>query len=239
MSRICAGTSGWAYSTWKPKFYPAKLSPANFLNYYASRLNSVEVNYTFRIFPDNNLLANWTAATPRDFRFAIKAHQRITHMKRLRDARGITLDFIASLRALRKAHKLGPILFQLPPNFKCNVELLVKFLAGLPRDLRFAFEFRHASWFVDDVYRALRKRNVALCLAESEKLKTPDVRTADFSYLRLRKMEYSKMARKALARRVRALRRHGDVFVYFKHEDDPHGALYAEELLAATRTNRS
>lgn len=237
MARVFAGTSGWAYPTWKPKFYPADLGPARLLEYYSSRLNSVEVNYTFRHLPEKNLLAKWIAATPPDFRFAVKAHQVITHWKRLRRARGNTQDFLSSLRPLRKACKLGPILFQLPPNFKCNLELLQDFLAALPRDLRFAFEFRHTSWFTDDVFRTLRKANVALCQAQSDDLQTPQIRTADFSYLRLRKTKYSASARRALARRVRALRRGGDVYIYFKHEDDPRGALYAEELLAAIKNS--
>jgi uncharacterized protein YecE (DUF72 family) len=235
MPRIYAGTSGWAYSTWKPKFYPADVGSARFLEYYSSRLNSVEVNYTFRHLPEKDLLAKWIAATPEDFRFAVKAHQMITHMKRLRGAGDFTRDFLSSLHPLRKARKLGPILFQLPPNFKCNLELLQGFLGGLPRDLHFAFEFRHESWFTDDVFGTLRKANVALCQAESEKLETPDIRTADFSYLRSRKMKYSTTARRALARKVAALQKGGDVYVYFKHEGDPSGALYAEDLLAAMK----
>lgn len=238
MSRIYAGTSGWAYSSWKPKFYPLDVSSARFLEYYSSQLNSVEVNYTFRHFPEKNMLAKWIAATPPDFRFAIKAHQMITHRKRLRGARKVTRDFLSSLRPLAKAHKLGPILFQLPPNFKCNLELLEEFLGELPSSLQFAFEFRHDSWFNGDVFRALRKANVALCQAESEKLHTPEIKTADISYLRLRKRKYSSAARRRLADRVLGLRRSGDVFVYFKHEDDPSGALYAELLLAATQKRR-
>ncbi|HEV2297799.1 MAG TPA: DUF72 domain-containing protein [Candidatus Acidoferrales bacterium] len=231
MPRIYAGTSGWAYSTWKPKFYPANVSSARFLEHYSSRLNSVEVNYTFRHLPDKHLLAKWIAATPEDFRFAVKAHQMITHRKRLIGAGEFTREFLSSLSPLHKARKLGPVLFQLPPNFKCNVQVLQDFLARLPRDFLFAFEFRHESWFTEEVFRVLRKKHVALCQAESENLQTPDVRTTDFSYLRLRKMKYSTNARRALGRKVRALRRSGDVYVYFKHEDDPSGALYAEELL--------
>lgn len=233
--RIYTGTSGWAYSTWKPKFYPTGLGSARFLEYYASRLNSVEVNYTFRHSPEKNLLTKWIAATPPDFRFAVKAHQMITHIKRLRGTRDIVRDFLYSLQPLRKAGKLGPVLFQLPPNFKCNLGLLEDFLSGLSRGMRFAFEFRHDSWFTDGVFRALRKANVALCQAESEKLKTPSMPTADFTYLRLRKEKYSARARKDLSDTVQRDAKHGDVFVYFKHEDDPSGALYAEELLAVAK----
>jgi uncharacterized protein YecE (DUF72 family) len=228
MGDIYAGTSGWAYGSWKPDFYPAKLSAVQFLNHYASRLNSVEVNYTFRQIAGEELLLRWAEATPADFRFAVKAHQRITHIKRLRDAAETTAEFLASLEPLRKAKKLGPVLFQLPSNFKCDVARLRDFLAGLPPWVRAAFEFRHESWFSEDVYATLRKGGAALCLAESEELATPEVVTANFHYLRLRKKRYS---RKRVAERVRRLARSGDVFVYFKHEDTPVGALHAEALL--------
>jgi uncharacterized protein YecE (DUF72 family) len=232
MGEIYAGTSGWAYGGWKPDFYPAKLSAARFLSHYAGRLNSVEVNYTFRRTASEELLLRWAEATPADFRFAVKAHQRITHIKRLRDATEVTAEFLASLEPLRKAKKLGPVLFQLPPNFKCDVGRLREFLAGLPAGVRAAFEFRHESWFGEEAYAALRKAGAALCLAESEELATPEVVTADFCYLRLRKKRYS---RKAVVERVRRLARSGDVFVYFKHEETPEGALRAEALLRAVR----
>jgi uncharacterized protein YecE (DUF72 family) len=228
---IYAGTSGWAYASWKPKFYPAKLSSKKFLEYYASRLNSVEVNYTFRAIPTEKLLTGWIGATPPEFKFAIKAHQRITHFKRLRDAAGVTTEFLDSLQPLRKAKKLGPVLFQLRESFKCDAPLLKDFLKILPRGTQAAFEFRSASWFCDEVYDALRKANVALCQAESNDLETPNVITADFSYLRLRKESYSAKARIEITKKVAELTRKGDVFAYFKHEDSPEGALYAENLL--------
>lgn len=231
MPKIYAGTSGWAYASWKPDFYPAKLPSAKFLNYYATRLNSVEVNYTFRSRVNKSLLAEWIAATPARFKFAVKAPQTITHIMRLRGAAKATSQFLASLEPLRRARKLGPVLFQLPPNFKCNIARLDEFLEHLPRGTRAAIEFRHPSWFVDDVYARLRSAGVALCQAESEKLETPDVATADFRYFRLRKDEYSARARKAVKQKVTEAARHGDVYVYFKHEDTPDGALYAEELL--------
>lgn len=228
------GTSGWAYASWKPDFYPAKLSAKKFLEYYASRLNSVEVNYTFRSIPTEKLLAGWIEATPANFKFAIKAHQRITHFKRLRDAAGVTMEFLDSLTPLRKAKKLGPVLFQLRGDLKCDVPLLKDFLKGLPRGLQTAFEFRSTSWFCDEVYEALRKANAALCQAESEDIETPLVDTTDFSYLRLRKLSYSAKAREEIAKRVSGLARKGDVFAYFKHEETPEGASYAEALLKKT-----
>lgn len=229
--KLYAGTSGWAYASWKPKFYPAKLSAKKFLEYYASRLNSVEVNYTFRSVPTEKLLAGWIEATPSEFKFAIKAHQRITHFKRLRDAGDVTSAFLDSLQPLRKAKKLGPILFQLRGDFRCNVPLLKDFLKTLPRGIQFAFEFRNASWFCDEVYDVLRKKNVALCQAESDDLETPNVVTADFSYLRLRKKSYSAKTREVIAKKIADQAEKGDVFAYFKHEDTPEGALYAEDLL--------
>jgi uncharacterized protein YecE (DUF72 family) len=231
---IYAGTSGWAYGSWKPKFYPPKLASANFLNYYVTRLNTVEVNYTFRIIPAKGLLMEWAAATPPDFKFAVKAHQTITHVKRLRGATKLATRFITSLQPLAKSKRLGPVLFQLPPNFKCDLKLLEDFVTGLPRQTRVAFEFRHDSWFSDDVYCLLQKANVALCQAENESLETPHVQTADFSYLRLRKDIYSARAQKELAKRVADLARKGDVYLYFKHQNTPEGALHAEALLAAS-----
>ncbi len=229
--KIYAGTSGWAYAAWKPDFYPAKLASAKFLQYYATRLDSVEVNMTFRRHPTEKLLAGWIAAVPKSFQFAIKAHQSITHFARLRGVAGATVDFFASLEPLREANKLGPVLFQLPPDLKCDLPRLEEFLGGLPRGARAAMEFRHETWFVPETYALLRGKNVALCLAESEKFETPDVSTADYSYFRLRKEEYSAPARKTLAKRVAEAVKRGDSYVYYKHEDTPDGAFYAEELI--------
>jgi uncharacterized protein YecE (DUF72 family) len=234
MPKVYAGTSGWAYSSWKPDFYPAKLPSAKFLSYYATRLNSVEVNYTFRRFPNEKLLRGWMAATPAGFKFAIKAHQNITHVKRLRGAGVFAEQFASSLKPLEEEGKLGPVLFQLPPFLKCDVPLLTEFLAELPSRLRAAFEFRHASWFADEVFAALRKRNAALCQAESDAIETPPVETADFCYFRLRKEEYSAKDLREQRQRIASLRECAEVFVYFKHEETSEGASNAEALLAAT-----
>jgi uncharacterized protein YecE (DUF72 family) len=236
MGKAFCGVSGWAYAKWKPDFYPAKLASAKFLGYYSSRLNSVEVNYTFRGFPTEELLGNWISATPPDFKFAVKAHQSITHIKRLKNVADATAKFITSLKPLKEANKLGPVLFQLPPNLKFDLKLLQDFLAELPGETRSTIEFRNASWFVEDVFSALSKRNVALCLAESDDLVTPDKRTADFCYLRLRKEGYSANNRKAIERRVRSLAQHGEVFAYYMHFDAPECPLQAEELLAAVKS---
>jgi uncharacterized protein YecE (DUF72 family) len=239
MGKLFAGTSGWAYPQWKPDFYPAKLVAAKFLGYYASRLNSVELNYTFRRFPTEKSLTGWIAATPAGFKFAVKAHQNITHVKRLKDAEDWTSRFLASLAPLNDAGKLGPVLFQLPPFLRCDLPRLKDFLAQLPRGTRVAFEFRHESWFCPEAFDVLRAANAALCQAESEKLETPDVQTADFAYFRLRKQSYSAKERTELAKQAIALGQKGDVFIYFKHEDTPEGALYAEELLAAQQAENA
>jgi uncharacterized protein YecE (DUF72 family) len=227
---VYAGTSGWAYPSWKPDFYPEKLASKKFLEFYATRLNSVELNYTFRRFPTPNLFDSWLASTAPGFRFAVKANQRITHIQRLRDAGPVTKDFVNALAPLAENDRLGPILFQLPPFLRCDVELLKGFLSVIPSGTRAAFEFRHVSWFTDAVYDALRATNAALCEAESEDLDTPHVQTADFAYLRLRKERYDVAA---LVPSVRALARNGDVFVYFKHEETAEGAVNATQLLAA------
>ena len=234
MAKVYAGTSGWSYASWKPDFYPAKLASAKFLSYYTTRLNSVEVNYTFRRFPTEKLLEGWIAATGEGFKFALKAHQMITHIKRLRDTSDWLTRFFSSLRPLEDSNKLGPVLFQLPPNLKCDLNLLTNFLQDLPPRLRCAFEFRDASWFCEEVYEALRSRNAALCQAESEKLETPAVRTANFRYLRLRKEEYAPKELAKLKASVEEMSNAGEVFVYFKHEDTPQGALYAEGLISTS-----
>jgi uncharacterized protein YecE (DUF72 family) len=230
---IYAGTSGFAYPSWKPRFYAKDLPAKKFLEYYARRLNSVEINYTFRRLPAETTLENWIKATPEGFLFAPKAHQRITHLLRLKDAKEFTEIFLRAIDPLRATRRLGPILFQLPPYFHCDQERLAAFLADLPSDLRYTFEFRHESWLADPIYRLLEQHNAALCWAESEKLEIPEIATAKFVYFRLRKAEYPEQERQAIRSVVqKLLGQQKDVFVFFKHEETPDGALYAEELLA-------
>ena len=229
---LFAGTSGFAYPAWKPGFYPAKLPQAKFLEHYAQRLNCVEINYTFRRMPSLSTLEQWVAASPAGFVFAIKAHQRITHIRRLQGAEEFTEVFFKAIDPLRTARRLGPVLFQLPPNMKCDLERLRAFLTRLPPDIRCAFEFRNTSWLTEDVYALLRERNVSLCVAESEKLEVPEVITADFVYYRLRKPEYSEEDVTAIAARAREMVAAGrDLYLMFKHEESPDGALNAERLL--------
>ena len=232
MATLFVGTSGFAYPAWKPGFYPAKLPANQFLKHYAERLNCVEINYTFRRLPAATTLAAWVEATPAGFVFAVKANMRITHILRLRNAEQATEIFLKAIDPLRTSRSLGPILFQLPPQMKCDVGLLRSYLGLLPKGMRYAFEFRHASWLVDEVYDELRRSNVSLCVAESEKLEVPEVITADFVYYRLRKPEYTEEDVDALAARARELLATGrDLYLMFKHEETPAGALNAEMLL--------
>lgn len=234
--RLYAGTSGFAYATWKPDFYPPKLASKDFLKFYATRLNAVEINYTFRRLPSASTLANWAGATPEGFLFCIKAHQRITHIQRLKPSE-FTEIFFRAIDPLRSARRLGTVLFQTPPNLKADPALLESFLASLPEGYRCAFEFRNTSWLDDPVYRLLEKHSAALCLAESDKLEIPEVLTAAFVHSRLRKPEYSADERAEIRERVaRFLALERDLFVFFKHEDTPAGARYAEELLSIVKT---
>jgi uncharacterized protein YecE (DUF72 family) len=232
MATLYAGTSGFAYPAWKPGFYPAKTPANQFLRYYAQRLNCVEINYTFRRLPSASTLENWVAQTPPGFVFAVKANMRITHILRLKNAGDATELFLKMIDPLRSARRLGPILFQLPPAMKCDVALLGSYLELLPGDLRYAFEFRHASWLVEEVYDALRQRNVSLCVAESEKLEVPPVITADFVYYRLRKPQYTADDVAGIAGRSKEVLATGrDLYLMFKHEESPEGALHAETVL--------
>jgi uncharacterized protein YecE (DUF72 family) len=235
MPQLYAGTSGFAYPAWKPDFYPQKLPQKRFLEHYAKRLNSVEINYTFRRLPSALTLESWVAQTPVEFQFCAKAHQRITHIQRLKTSE-FTEVFFKAIEPLRSSGRLGAVLFQLPPNLKCDLPLLAAFLETLPRDVRSAFEFRNTGWLNDEVYALLERRGAALCLAESDKLEIPRVITANFVYSRLRKSEYSSEERDAIAERAREMLATGrDLFVFFKHEDTPAGALYAEQLLTVIR----
>ena len=234
---IHAGTSGWAYPQWKPAFYPDKLAAKKFLEYYATQLNSVEVNYTFRAFPRPEMIAGWMAATAEGFRFSFKAPQVITHIKRLRDCHEAVERFVAVLEPMRAAGKLGPLLFQLPPNLKADAAQLGDFLAapalmGANAPM-VALEFRHESWFCEKIYAVLRARNAALCIAESDDLRTPEVQTArTHACYRLRcSGGYSAEEIADFAERFTELAREREVYIYFKHEDEPTGALNAVEFL--------
>jgi uncharacterized protein YecE (DUF72 family) len=242
--RLYAGTSGWAYPTWKPDFYPAGTPAKRFLEFYASKLTSVEVNYTFRALPTAKMLEGWLAATPANFRFSFKAPQRITHFRRLQDCADDVAQFVSALEPVRQAGKLGLLLFQLPPNFKADPERLSNFFAvpalSATNAPPIAFEFRHESWFTDQIYEILRRHNAALCIAESDDLLTPEVHTAtDCACYRLRRSGgYSTVELDAFAKRFAALAEQRDVYVYFKHEDEPTGALNATAFLERVDSGR-
>jgi uncharacterized protein YecE (DUF72 family) len=223
------GTSGYNYSEWKGSFYPADLPAARMLAFYAEQFPVVEINATFYRMPTPKTLAGWAAATPAAFRFALKAPQRITHFARLRDVDEPVRYFCDAARTL--ADKLGPLLFQLPPNFARDLSRLGDLLALLPAGLACAFEFRHASWFADDVYERLRARNAALCIADTEAGTTPLVPTADFGYLRLRDEGYEDGDHRRWADAIRRLGEGWrDAYVFFKHEASGTGPAFARRL---------
>lgn len=236
MAQLFVGTSGWAYPSWKPDFYPAKLAQTKFLQHYSTQLNAVEVNFTFRQLLKETTAQKWISETPAGFRFSIKAHQVITHIKRLKKTEDFIPRFLSTIEPLARAQKLGPLLFQLPPNLKIDQALLEEFLAVVPRGVPSAFEFRHDSWFNDAIYDLLKSRNLALCVAETEERTTPDVVTADFSYYRYRKPTYTSDERQAMVKRIQEHLSAGrNVFAYFKHEETPQGAMYAVEVLKEFR----
>jgi uncharacterized protein YecE (DUF72 family) len=226
---IHIGTSGYNYPEWKGTFYPSDLPAAKMLPYYAERFATVEINYTFYRMPTARLLAGWAAQVPPGFRFTLKAPRRITHDRKLRDVGDPLQVFCDTAGEL--GPRLGALLFQLPPTFKKDLGALDEFVAGLPPRVRAAFEFRHESWLDDEVYGRLRARNLSLCVADSEKRKTPVVTTADYAYLRLRDEGYQEADIARWADEITALDAHcTDVFVYFKHEDEGKGPEFGRML---------
>lgn len=221
------GTSGWSYASWKPAFYPENCPAKRFLEYYSTQLNAVELNATFRRMPSASAIAGWVNATTSDFRFSAKAHQSITHFKRLKDTDESLRFFLQSMEPMRQSGKLGPILFQVPPNLQADTALLEKFVQHLPSAYRFAFEFRHASWFTEAIYRILKSRNVALCWAESEKIATPRISTSNFLYYRFRLPEFTAAQMETIAGELREQVKEREVFAFFKHEEQPESALNA------------
>ncbi|HTO55573.1 MAG TPA: DUF72 domain-containing protein [Myxococcota bacterium] len=232
MKRLFTGTSGFAYKEWKGSFYPEDLPAAKMLEFYGQHFGAVEINNTFYRMPDAKVLRGWAEQVPSDFRFVLKASRQITHMTRLKEPQ--PLEYLVQQSELLRDRR-GPLLFQLPPNMKKDLERLKQFLGWLPGDVRAAFEFRNAGWFDDDVFAALRERNVALCIAHTEEeegaVQTPFVATADWSYLRLRKVSYRPGELTQWAARIREPA-WGDVFVFFKHEDEGTGPKLAKQFEA-------
>jgi uncharacterized protein YecE (DUF72 family) len=233
--RIFTGTSGYAYKEWKGTFYPEKLSAGEFLRYYGSKFPTVEINNTFYRMPTEKLLLQWAEQVGDGFRFVLKLSQKITHFKRLKDVGDELSYFLRTATAL--GDKLGPTLVQLPPNMKKDAPRLVDFLALFPSRWKAAFEFRHASWFADDVYDALRARDAALCVADTDEedgdaKRTPAiVATASWGYLRLRRETYDVRILKQWAALVGA-QAWDDAYVFFKHEDAGAGPKLAAEFQA-------
>jgi len=233
--RLYAGASGFAYKPWKGPFYPADLKDAEMLAYYAARLPAVEINNTFYRLPKTKLLEDWAGQTPDGFRFVLKASRRITHMQRLKDV-GELVEYLFKT-AGTLGPRLGPLLFQLPPYMKKDLDRLRSFLDLVPADRKVALEFRNASWLEDDVFEALRAKDAALCVAETEpddkeggELKVPLAATASWGYLRLRRAHYSDAD---LATWLERMRGQGwsEAYVFFKHEDDGTAPLFARRLL--------
>ena len=226
---LYVGTSGFAYAPWKGKFYPPKFPNDQMLAFYGARFLAVEINNTFYHLPTVESVKSWTREVRGDFRFALKAPQQITHRLRLQTSDDVVAQFLEVAKALGR--RLGPLLFQLPPNFKKDLPRLFAFLKVLPRRKRIAFEFRHASWFDDEVVDLLRARRVALCIADDDNdLNVPFAATTDWGYLRLRRPEYSD---RELAQWLKRMREHAwrDAFVFFKHEDQANGPRLARRLL--------
>ena len=229
--RVLVGTSGYNYPEWRGTFYPEKFSTAKMLAYYAERFPTVEVNYTFYRLPTETLLAGWAAGTPEAFSFTLKAPRRITHDAKLQRCEDLVQTFCRTARTL--GPKLATLLFQLPPTFKKDAAVLKAFLELLPDGTRAALEFRHPSWFDLEIFDALRSRNIALCVADSEKLHAPVEITADYAYFRLRDEGYQQADIERWAETIRNLKGVTDVFVYFKHEEQGLGPEFARRLIAA------
>jgi uncharacterized protein YecE (DUF72 family) len=229
MAEYWVGTSGYNYHEWKGSFYPEDLSDKNMLAFYGEHFTSVEINYTFYRMPTNRILANWAAEVPDRFRFTLKAPRRITHDQRLRSVEDTLASFCSIAKTL--GPKLGPLLFQLPPFMKKDVELLEVFLHELPTGLKPVVEFRHPSWLSDDTYEVLKRFGVALCVADSEDRTIPLEMTTSFGYLRLRRTDYDEAALAEWAARIGAAA-WDEVFVYFKHEEQGAGPAYAKQFVA-------
>jgi uncharacterized protein YecE (DUF72 family) len=228
MTRVRVGTSGWNYAEWKGSFYPTDMKPAAMLPYYAARFGTVEVNATFYRMPTTKIVGGWAAAVPPEFTFVLKAPQRITHFARLREVDESVRLFCDVARGL--GARLGPLLFQLPPNFKKDVARLGDVLYMVPPELRMAWEFRNDSWFADDVYERLRARNAALAIVEDEAA-TPAVATADWGYFRLRAVDYTDARLRAWIETIRTIGAGWrDAFVFFKHEERGTGPALAQRL---------
>jgi len=228
--RLLAGASGYSFKEWKGDFYPEKIKPEEMLPFYSARLPTVEINNTFYRMPKVSMLENWAQVTPPEFRFAIKASRRITHISRLKESAADSVDFLyKALAAL--GDKRGPVLFQLPPNFKKDVPRLAAFFDAMPDRRRVAFEFRHASWFDDETFDLLRRQSVALCVSDTgEEPVAPLVATTDWGYLRLRREDFTDAQLEEWSQKILA-QPWQHAFVFLKHEEEGKGPKLAAKLI--------
>lgn len=230
MSRLFVGTSGYSYKEWKGSFYPEKLAAKDMLPYYGERLKAVELNNTFYRLPQRSMVESWKAQVPADFRFSVKASQRITHFKRLKEVGDETKYMLDTVSALED--RLGVVLFQLPPNMKKDLERFEAFLKILPTEIKATFEFRHPTWFDDDVLELLRQQKRALCISDTDELPASHIdRTADWGYLRLRRVAYLKEDLERWIQRIKD-QEWETVFVFFKHEDEGTGPKLAAQFIS-------
>ncbi len=229
--RVYVGTSGYNYPEWRGTFYPEKFSTDKMLGFYAARFPTVEINYTFYRMPTEKLLAGWAAATPEAFSFTLKAPRRITHDAKLQRCEDAVQAFCRTARTL--GPRLAVLLFQLPPTLKKDADVLRSFVGLLPEGTRAAFEFRHVSWIDAEVFDLLRSRNIALCIADSEKMSTPLETTADYGYFRLRDEGYQQADIDHWANQIQTLTTLRDAYVYFKHEQQGLGPDFAKRLITA------
>jgi uncharacterized protein YecE (DUF72 family) len=226
---LYVGTSGYAYPKWKGSFYSEKLTDKEMLPFYGQHFRTVEMNYTFHRLPTESVVESWVGSVPAAFRFVLKGPELITHRKRLQNVGGFLANFLEMAGKLKK--RLGPLLFQLPPNFKKDTSRLGAFLALLPHRRRVAFEFRHPSWLNDEVFGLLRKHRAALCIADADdEMEVPFVATTDWGFLRLRRPDYTDAALKKWVKQVRKQAWRG-AFVFFKHEDEGKGPKLAKRFL--------
>jgi uncharacterized protein YecE (DUF72 family) len=230
--QLRAGTSGYSYKEWKGNFYPADLPDASMLRFYAERFSTVEINNTFYRMPAGKMLLNWSSQVPDGFAFVLKVPRRITHDKRLKNVEDDIAYLVKTAAVLER--KRGPLLFQLPPFFRKDLPGLQDFLGRLPREVQAALEFRHQSWFDEEVFGVLREHNAALCLADADsELEIPFVATAAWGYLRLRREDYSDKDLRAWGKRVQE-QPWKEAFVFFKHEDAGKGPQLATRFLELT-----
>lgn len=228
--KFFVGTSGYSYKEWKGSFYPQSLPAKDMLAYYSTQLRAVELNNTFYRLPQPEMIESWKLQVPKNFRFSIKASQGITHFRRLKDAGWATRLMLERISALED--RFGAVLFRFPEDMTKDLDRLEKFLKELPRDIPAAFDFRHASWFDDEVRALLRSENRVFCITDSDEMPANDIdKTADWGYVRLRRVKYSKKDLDEWHKRMLA-QKWKHAFVFFKHDDEGTGPKLAAQFIA-------